>query len=120
MWKFTIVSCSFGLVLFFGVILGMYQANESMRSLRGYDDPNLQQIVSIESTDDGELHASVLGEEVDAKLLNEKRQELETLETFNFFSELGKKIASVVESVFTAAIEIFIKIAEKIINMIPI
>ncbi|WLR49901.1 DUF3679 domain-containing protein [Bacillus tianshenii] len=120
MWKFLILSAGSALLLFFGVLLGMQQANNSMEEMRGYDDPEMKEVISVEEGEDGVVEASVLGKEVDATQIEEKKEKLQHIKSFNFFSELGKKLSEILETLFTKIIEISIFAFEKIIEKIPI
>ncbi|ATH92461.1 hypothetical protein ACH95_12515 [Bacillus glycinifermentans] len=75
-------------VMFFGVLVGMQQANNGMLEMKGYKDPDLKGALSISEGEAKE--ASVLGHKID---LEEKQKELERLEAFNFFSQAGRALA---------------------------
>ena len=49
--------------MFFGVLLGMQQANNGMIEMKGYEDPDLKAALSISEGDAKE--ASVLGHQID-------------------------------------------------------
>lgn len=61
-----ILACA---VMFFGVLLGMQQANNGMIEMKGYQDPDLKAALSISEGDAKE--ASVLGHQID---LEEKQK----------------------------------------------
>ncbi|WP_409297586.1 YqxA family protein [Peribacillus sp. SCS-26] len=85
------------LVLFFGVLLGMQHANQSMKKMKGYDDPSLDSAFSIHENKSGK-QASILGETVTGGDLAEKKQKLEEMKAYNFFSQTGRKISEGVSS----------------------
>ncbi|AIZ60874.1 MULTISPECIES: YqxA family protein [Bacillus] len=82
-----------GLVLLFGVFLGMQQANNGMLQMKGYHDPQLKGAFSIQINDNEEKEASILGTAVTEKDLAEKQKQLEEIEGFNAFSKAGKALS---------------------------
>lgn len=80
------------LVLFLGVLIGMQQANEGLKAMKGYDDPRFSQAVSIDENN-GIYEATFLGEQIGNYPLEEKKKELEQIKAFNFFSKIGKQIS---------------------------
>lgn len=93
-------------VLLFGILFGMQQANNGMKQMKGYDDPSLDYVVQIKEQDNGNIEASVLGEKVSSKTIEEKKQKLEEIESFNFFSSVGEKISHGISYLFLKMIEI--------------
>ncbi|WP_240253874.1 YqxA family protein [Fredinandcohnia quinoae] len=87
-------------VLLLGVLIGMQQANEGMKRMRGYDDPSLQGAFHISDNQNGEVEASVLGRKVTSHDIEQKHQQLEEVETFNFVSSIGKKLGDGISSLF--------------------
>ncbi|WP_409289372.1 YqxA family protein [Peribacillus sp. SCS-37] len=87
------------LVLFFGVLLGMQHANTSMKKMKGFDDPSLDSAFSIHENNGGK-QASILGETVTGEDLAEKKQKLEEMKAYNFFSQTGRKISEGVSNGF--------------------
>ncbi|MFC0270067.1 YqxA family protein [Metabacillus herbersteinensis] len=83
-------------ILLFGVLIGMQQANQGMLKMKGYNDPELSGAFSVENEQTGELEASILGSTVTSQDLQKKQEQLEQIEAFNFFSQIGKKFAGVV------------------------
>ncbi|MCF7617734.1 YqxA family protein [Bacillus sonorensis] len=92
-------------VMFFGVLLGMQQANNGMLEMKGYKDPDLKGALSFSEGEAKE--ASILGHQID---LEEKQKELEQLEAFNFFSSAGRALA---DSVTNSARSLYDWIKEK-------
>lgn len=63
-------------IMFLGVLFGMQQANNGMLSMKGYHDPSLKGAFTLTDGKDNEKEASILGETVTAKDLEEKQKEL--------------------------------------------
>jgi Protein of unknown function (DUF3679) len=89
------VLCS---VLLFGVLIGMQQANQGMIKMKGYNDPDLQGAFQVDSDNSGDIAASILGNEVTSQDLEKKQEQLEQIEAFNFFSQIGKQLAGIVSN----------------------
>ncbi|MBE4908042.1 YqxA family protein [Bacillus luteolus] len=87
-------------ILLFGVLLGMQQANDGMKKMRGHNDPSLQGAFHFSDDETGAVEASVLGRKVTSHDIDEKQRKLEQSGAFNFFSTLGKKLAEGVGLVF--------------------
>ncbi|MFC4320841.1 YqxA family protein [Litchfieldia salsa] len=100
MAKFTMKCFFIASVLLIGVLIGMQQANEGMKKMKGYEDPSLQSAFQISSETSGEVEASVLGNKVTSHDLDEKQKQLEEVEAFNFFSMMGRKLGEGVSAVF--------------------
>lgn len=93
------------LVLFFGVLLGMQQANTGMKKMKGYNDPSLYNAFTVTESDEGDIHASILGETVTSHDLAKKKEKLEEMKAYNFFSSVGKGMSEAVSSVFKKAFQ---------------
>ncbi|MGE6629241.1 YqxA family protein [Bacillus sp. NPDC077027] len=93
MGSFIGKSLLLGIVLLFGVFLGMQQANNGMLYMKGYKDPNLKGAFSVHINDDKEREASILGTAVSEKDLAEKQKQLEEMESFNAFSKAGRALS---------------------------
>lgn len=92
MFRFSVI-CTFAvLLLFFGVLLGMQFANQGMKNMKGYDDPSLSSAFSVESPSEGEI----LGQTVTSHDIEKKKQKIEELGAYNFFSSIGKKLSTTV------------------------
>ncbi|MCV9884915.1 YqxA family protein [Metabacillus halosaccharovorans] len=98
-----IVLCS---VLLFGVLIGMQQANQGMIKMKGYNDPDFQGAFQIDSNETGDVEASILGNEVTSQDLQKKQEQLEQIEAFNIFSQLGKQFANIVSSGVSSLLKI--------------
>ncbi|WP_339146954.1 MULTISPECIES: DUF3679 domain-containing protein [unclassified Sutcliffiella] len=92
--KRFMVKCLFiSLVLFLGVLLGMQQANEGMRKMKGYDDPAFSgQAFHVAETTEG-INGTILGRQINSQDMKEKQEKLEGIKAYNVFSSAGKKLA---------------------------
>ncbi|GLB58267.1 hypothetical protein NCCP133_04000 [Cytobacillus sp. NCCP-133] len=61
--------------------------------MKGYSDDGFKSALTISESEDGELQASVLGNDVSSHDLQQKKEKLEEMKAFNFFSSLGKSIS---------------------------
>ncbi|HEY4554353.1 MAG TPA: YqxA family protein [Bacillaceae bacterium] len=91
-------------VLFAGILMGMQKANEGMLGMKGYQDGSFQAPVHLKEAEEGQLEAALLGNDIPVDDLAEKKRKLEELESYNFFSSLGKGLA---ETVTAAAHSVF-------------
>ncbi len=94
-------------VMVIGVFIGMQKANDGMLQMKGYEDQLLQSPVHLSENEDGTIDAALLGNEltVDQLDLTEKKKELEELETFNFFSSLGKTLTNIVTAIMNKFVQ---------------
>ncbi|KXG11340.1 YqxA family protein [Anoxybacillus rupiensis] len=99
MAKFTLQFLTAVILLFFGVLLGMQQANQGMIKMKGYNDPSFQTVFHVAKDKNGEMEAMVMGNRVSIENISEKKEKLEQMKMFNLFSELGKHLAEGVRSV---------------------
>lgn len=103
-------------VMFLGVIIGMQQANDGLREMRGYETPETLGAFHFEEMDEGELEASILGNTVTSHDLEKKQKQLEEMKAFNFFSELGKWLSNAVSSLVNAIIDFITIHVEKVFS----
>jgi len=80
------------LLLFFGVLLGMQFANQGMKNMKGYDDPSLSSAFSVDSPSEGEF----LGQTVTSHDIEKKKQKIEEMGAYNFFSSIGKTVSNTI------------------------
>ncbi len=83
-------------VMFISVLFGMQQANDGINEMKGYEDAQFQGAFSFQDNGDGELEASILGNDVSSHDLEKKKEEMEEIRAYNFFASLGKKLSEVV------------------------
>ncbi|MBS4191360.1 YqxA family protein [Bacillus sp. FJAT-49705] len=80
-------------LMFMAVLFGMQQANEGIQNMKGYHDSNLKGAFTFQEGKDGQVQASILGKDVSSHDLQQKKEKLEEMKSFNFFSTVGKKLS---------------------------
>ena len=106
MVKFILKVSTLIFLLFFGVILGMQLANQNMKKMQGYDDPNMYEALTIDKQEDGEINATVLGNQVSTTDLEEKKEKMEEWKAFNILSGVGKGISETFTGIFKGMADI--------------
>ncbi|MBS4194743.1 DUF3679 domain-containing protein [Lederbergia citri] len=86
-------------VLFIGVMIGMNKANEGMLNMKGYTDDSFQTPVNIHQNEAGEVETNFMGRDLPTFNLEEKKEKLEEVKAYNFFSEVGKSLANIVTTI---------------------
>ncbi|EIJ78937.1 hypothetical protein PB1_15304 [Bacillus methanolicus PB1] len=79
--------------MFLCVLFGMQQANEGIHKMKGYDDRGFNNAFTVKPRENGELEASILGNDITSHDLEKKKEQLEEMKAYNFFSSIGKQIA---------------------------
>ncbi|GHH97059.1 DUF3679 domain-containing protein [Neobacillus kokaensis] len=92
MKMFMLKSFIVAALMFISVLTGMEIANNGIHKMKGYDDPNFQNAVSI-NEHDKDFNATFLGKELSSHDLESKKKKLEEMNAFNFFSSMGKKVS---------------------------
>lgn len=92
MKMFMVKSFFITAVMLISVLTGMQLAGNGIHKLKGYEDPNFQNAVSIHETKNN-ISASILGNDVSSHDLEAKKKKLEEISAFNFFSSMGKKMS---------------------------
>ncbi|MFJ7306925.1 YqxA family protein [Peribacillus frigoritolerans] len=105
MVRFWLKCTGIVLVLFLGVLIGMQQANDGMKKMKGYEDPSLNSAFIINQSEQGEMEADILGEKVTSHDLETKKEKLEEMKAFNFFSSIGKTLGETISGAFQALID---------------
>lgn len=100
MKKFMLKSVLIVIVMFVCVLFGMQQANEGILRMKGFEDHQFQSALSVKEAKDGEIQASILGNEITSHDLSAKKEKLQKNNTYNFFSSIGKNLS---EAITTAA-----------------
>ncbi|HLU23233.1 MAG TPA: DUF3679 domain-containing protein [Bacillaceae bacterium] len=100
-WRLLTLVC----VLFVGVLIGMNKANEGMLEMKGYNDQSFQTPVEVNKTDNGEVETSLMGNELGTFNIDEKKEKLQEVKAFNFFSEIGKLLADTVSTITNGIVE---------------
>lgn len=80
-------------LMFISVLFGMQFAHEGIQNMKGYEDSNFKGAFTVQERESGELEASVLGNEVSSHDLQQKKEKLEEMKAYNFFSSLGKTLS---------------------------
>ncbi|WP_311439473.1 YqxA family protein [Mesobacillus foraminis] len=81
-------------LVFISVLAGMQLANNGMEKMRGYEDPDFKSAFTIQENSDGNVETAILGNDLSSHDLEQKRKTLEEMKAFNFFSNIGKKLAN--------------------------
>ena len=63
-----------------------------------------------------EIQASILGNEVSSHDIKKKKEQLEEMKAYNFFSSLGKKIAEIVSDTTEKIIEFIVSLIQDIMS----
>jgi hypothetical protein len=92
MKMFMLKSLCLAALMLISVLIGIQLANEGIHKMKGYDDPNFQDAVSINETDN-EIKATLLGNDISSHDLEAKKKKLEEISAYNFFSSMGKKLS---------------------------
>ncbi|MCY8946157.1 YqxA family protein [Bacillus atrophaeus] len=100
------------IVMFLGVLFGMQQANNGMLDMKGYHDPSLKGAFTLTDGENNEKEASILGQTVTTKDLEEKQKELEQVESFNVFSKTGKALSDTVTNTAQAVYNWMLELRE--------
>lgn len=95
--------------MFIAVLFGMQQANEGIHQMKGYNDQNFKGALTLQENG-GEIEASILGNEVTSHDLQKKKEQLEEMKAYNFFSSLGKKIAEFISGTTEKTIDYFVNL----------
>jgi hypothetical protein len=106
MIKFTMKFFLLLSILAIGILGGMQIANEGIREMKGYDDPQFSGAFHISEGESGELEAALLGERVTSHDIRVKQEKLEKMEAFNLFSSIGHKLADGLSSFFQKIIDL--------------
>lgn len=104
MIRFTFTCTLVLLILFLGILIGMQTANDGIKKMKGYNDPTLTSAFEVNQSKQGELEASVLGKKVTSHDLEKKKEKLEEMKVFNFFSSVGKTLSAAVSNLFSRII----------------
>ncbi|MBP2241688.1 hypothetical protein J2Z40_002260 [Cytobacillus eiseniae] len=80
-------------LMFLAVLFGMQLANEGIHNMKGYDDVNFKDAFTVNENESGNLQASILGNDISSHDLQQKKEKLEEMKAYNFFSSLGKSLS---------------------------
>lgn len=105
MKMFMLKSLFLACIMFISVLFGMQQANEGILKMKGYGHEQFQGALSINETSEGEIKASILGNDVSSHDLEKKKAELEEMKAYNFFSSIGKALAEFITNLTETIIQ---------------
>ena len=91
--------------MFIAVLFGMQLANEGIHNMKGYDDANFKDAFTVNENEGGELQASILGNNISSHDLQQKKEKLEEMKAYNFFSSLGKSLSEGISGATEKAID---------------
>ena len=80
-------------IMFISVLFGMQLAQDGIHQMKGYEDADFKEVVHVNENNDGDLEVSLLGNEVSSHDLEKKKEKLEEMKAYNFFSSIGKNLA---------------------------
>ncbi|MBU8879453.1 YqxA family protein [Bacillus sp. FJAT-29790] len=80
-------------LMFVSVLFGMQQANLGIQNMKGFNDANFKGAFTVQENENGEIQASILGNKVSSHDLQQKKEKLEGMKAYNFFSSMGKKLS---------------------------
>ncbi len=92
-------------ILFIGVLLGMQYASNGILEMKGLKESSFQTPVQIQQNESGNIEASILGNEIKKETIAEKKEKLEEMKAFNFFSSIGKNLANFVSTSTKSLVE---------------
>lgn len=104
------------IILFFGVLLGMQEANQGLLQMKGFNDHTYGEAFNIQKNENGGVEAAVLGKEITAYDIEEKQKKLEEMKAFHFFSNLGNKLADLLTLLFQNIVNIVITVFDKVFS----
>lgn len=100
MGRFLLKTGLMMLLLLFGIIFGMQQANQNMKKMQGYDDPTMYSAFSLDKLDNGDLQAQLMGNKITVEDIETKKEKMEEWKTFNLFSSAGKGLSDLFTGLF--------------------
>jgi hypothetical protein len=102
---FMLKSLFLACIMFVSVLFGMQQANDGIIKMKGYGHEQFQGALSINESSEGEIEASILGNDVTSHDLEKKKAELEKMKAYNFFSSIGKVLAGFITNLTETIIQ---------------
>ncbi|WP_160721795.1 DUF3679 domain-containing protein [Bacillus sp. USDA818B3_A] len=89
---FMLKSLCLAALLLIAVLTGMQLASNGIQKMKGYNDPNLEDAISIHEKDN-HVQASILGNDISSHDIEAKKKKLEEISAYNFFSSMGRKMS---------------------------
>jgi len=105
MKMFMLKSIFLAAIMFVCVLFGMQQANDGIIKMRGYGNEQFQSALTFNETSEGEMEASVLGNDITSHDIEKKKAELEEMKAYNFFSSIGKSLAQLLSNITEMVIQ---------------
>jgi len=102
---YTFGAIGIAMLMFICVLFGMQQAKNGIHKMKGYEDVGFESSLSIEQKN-GNIQASILGEDITSHDLQQKKQQLESAGAFNLLSSVGKGVADTVSSLVEKGVSI--------------
>lgn len=93
-------------LMFVSVLFGMQQAQQGIHRMKGFDDANFKDALTLTENQNGDLEVSLLGNEISSHDLQKKKEQLEEMKAYNLFSSIGKKLAEGVSALFEKLIQL--------------
>ncbi|WP_102345534.1 YqxA family protein [Bacillus sp. Marseille-P3661] len=118
MSKFLVKCFLLVVLLFFGVLIGMQEANEGLLRMKGFNDAAFQGAFDIKKNNSGEVEAAVLGEAFTAHNLEEKQKRLEEINAFHLFATLGSKLATFLTTIFQGLVKLVVITFDQLLKLI--
>ncbi|MDZ5470925.1 DUF3679 domain-containing protein (plasmid) [Bacillus sp. 31A1R] len=104
MKMFMLKSIFLSALMFGSVLFGMQLANDGIHRMKGFNDANFKGAFTVNENTGGELQVSLLGNDVDSHDLQSKKEKLEEMKAYNFFSTMGKSLAEGITNITDRAI----------------
>lgn len=92
MKMFMLKTLCLAALMVISVLVGMQLANDGIHKMKGYNDPNFLNAISLNEKDK-DLSATFLGNDISSHDLEAKKKKLEEISAYNFFSSMGKKMS---------------------------
>jgi fumarylacetoacetate (FAA) hydrolase family protein len=73
--------------------------------MKGYGHEQFQGALTISETSEGQMEASILGNDVSSHDIEKKKAELEEMKAYNFFSSIGKALAQLLTNITETIIQ---------------
>ncbi|WP_338473261.1 YqxA family protein [Niallia sp. XMNu-256] len=113
MKMFMLKSFLLACLMFVSVLFGMQQANEGIVRMKGYGHEQFQGAFKIQQKEAGEMEASILGNEISSHDIEKKKAKLEEMKAYNFFSSIGKSLASLISTITDSMIQLIADLLAK-------
>ena len=96
-------------LMFLSVLFGMQFANDGIHRMKGYDDPDMGRAFTLSENEGGKLEGTFLGRDVSSHDLEKKKEKLEKMKAYNFFSSIGKSLADGISAATDGTIKFIVE-----------